>query len=105
MTGMKRIKEEREEKTESTLHKSLAGRLANTLPFLTLVICLGGWIIGFEALQEAGPGIVSEDLRCVTFFGGLAVAALLGALVGAFLKRLIWKALYKRVTGHEDELS
>jgi hypothetical protein len=102
---MKRAKEEKEGKSESVLHKSLAGRLANILPFLTLILCLGGWSIGFYALQEAGPGIVSEDLRCVTFFGGLAVAALLGALAGAFLRRLIWKALYKRVTGRKDELS
>ena len=86
----------KQSKTDPELQKSPAGRLANALPFLSVILLLGGWSAGFYALQASGPGTVSESLRCVTFFGGLAVAILLGALVGTFLKRLVWKALLKQ---------
>lgn len=91
-------------KKEPDFGKSLPGRLANALPFVTIVLFLGGWSAGFYALQEAGPGMVGEGLRCLTFFGGLAAAAFLGGAVGAFLKRLAWRKLSGRGRGKKEEM-
>lgn len=77
------------------LRESLLERLANTLPFLSIILFTGGWVAGFFALQESGPGAALEGLRCLIFFGGLAGAVLLGATAGSFLKRLIWKFLHR----------
>jgi hypothetical protein len=85
--------------TDSTLQKNILGRLANALPFLTIVLFLAGWSAGFYALQDSGPRTIADSLRCLTFFGGLAAAVLLGAVTGSFLKRLVYKALRGK-TGH-----
>jgi uncharacterized membrane protein len=85
---------------DKELQKSIIGRLVNTLPFLLTILILGGWSAGFYALQTSSPGEVSESLRCLTFFGGLVVAVLMGALIGTFLKRLVWKIILKQVRKH-----
>jgi hypothetical protein len=77
--------------------KSSPGKLLKVLPFLTIVIILGGWSAGFYLLQLSHPGTVSDNVRCIIFFGGLLISVVLGALLGSFLKRVIWKALLKQV--------
>jgi hypothetical protein len=91
----------KESKPDSSSQKSSTGRLANALPFLFIILFLGGWSTGFYALQESDPGTIAEGLRCLTFFGGLAVAVLLGAVIGSFLKRMAWKALRKKLAGNK----
>jgi hypothetical protein len=81
---------------ETKLQKSLPGSLVKALPFLTIIILLGGWSAGFYALQFSSPDKISEGLRCLAFFGGLSAAIILGALIGTFLKRLVLKALLLR---------
>jgi uncharacterized membrane protein len=85
---------------DKELQKSIIGRLVNALPFLVIILILAGWSAGFYALQASNPGEITESLRCLTFFGGLVVAILMGALIGTFLKRLVWKMILKRVRKH-----
>ncbi len=79
--------------------KSATERPGNAIPFVTLVLALGGWSLGFYALQASGPDAVAEGVRCLTFFGGLIAAALLGSVLGIFLQRLVWRRSKRKKSG------
>jgi len=69
----------------------MLNRSARAIPFLTILIILGGWSVGFYTLQELRPERIPDSLRCLVFFGGLLLSTSLGALIGSYLKRLLWK--------------
>ena len=86
---------------DRALERTCAGRIINTLTFLVMILCLGLWITAFLLLKDqlfVGKltGSLLTDLTCLTFFGGLVIAILVGALIGNFLRRLFWKLLTKR---------
>ena len=87
--------------TDRALERSCTGRIINTLTFLVVILCLGLWITAFLLLKDqlfakTLTGSLLTNLTCLTFFGGLVIAILVGALVGNFLRRLFWKLLMKR---------
>ena len=87
--------------TDRALERTCAGRIINTLTFLIVILCLGLWITAFLLLKDqlfakTLTGSLLTNLTCLTFFGGLVIAILVGALVGNFLRRLFWKLLMKR---------
>jgi hypothetical protein len=69
----------------------MLNRSARAIPFLTILVILGGWSVGFYTLQELKPELIPDSLRCLVFFGGLLLSISLGALIGSYLKRLLWK--------------
>lgn len=78
------------------LQRTLIGRVVSALTFSSVVVCLGLWITGFLVFRQSGiQASVSSsqftDLSCVTFFGGLVVAMGVGAMLGNFLRRVLWK--------------
>ena len=84
-----------------TLERTCAGRIINTLTFLVVILCLGLWITAFLLLKDqlfakTLTGSLLTDLTCLTFFGGLVIAILTGALVGNIVRRLFWKLLMTR---------
>jgi len=86
---------------ERALGRTCAGRIVSALTFLVIIFCLALWITAFILLKDqlfakTLTGTIVTDLNCVTFFGGLGIAILVGALVGNFLRRASWKMLVKR---------
>lgn len=71
-------------------------RLINAIPFIVILLMYGGWSVGFFALQASDLAVAAENLRCLTFFGGMVLTSILGAIIGSFFKRLIWKAMSNR---------
>jgi hypothetical protein len=95
------IKTLSEQATSMAFDRSCAGRLLNALRFLIVILCLSVWITAFltvkdRFLTEKFTGNVLTNLTCITFFGGLATAFLIGTLAGNFLRRSFWKYLVKR---------
>ena len=87
--------------TDRALEQTCAGRLINAMMFLFVILCLSLWITVFLLLKdrlfsETLSGNVLTNLTCVTFFGGLTAAIIIGALAGNFLRRVFWKILIKR---------
>jgi hypothetical protein len=83
---------------EADLQRTLIGRLVSALTFIAVVFCLGLWITAFllfrqSDLQTAVSSNLFTNLSCITFFGGLVIAIGTGALVGNFLRRILWKWL------------
>jgi hypothetical protein len=83
------------------LERSCAGRILSSLTFIVIIVCLGLWITAFLLLKdrlftETLPGSIFTNLTCLTFFGGLAIALIIGALAGDFLRRAFWKRLTRR---------
>jgi hypothetical protein len=87
--------------TDRALEHSCAGRVVSALTFLVVIFCLGLWIAAFLLLRdrlftETLSGNILTNLTCVTFFGGLGIAIIVGALAGNFLRRAFWKLLVNR---------
>lgn len=75
-------------------------RVVSALNFLVIIACLALWITTFILFQESSlQGELSRNLfsnlTCITFFGGLAAALIIGALLGNFLRRTLWNLLIK----------
>ncbi len=88
---------------EQELSHTCAGRLVNGLTFFIVIACLGLWFATFvlvtESLDSGSlPAFTIGDLTCITFFGGLVAAVLVGALAGNFLRRAFWHWLVRRQT-------
>ena len=81
---------------EEQVSYSLSGQFIKGLPFLIILIVLGLWSAGFYLLQETQTSHLTDDLRCLTFFGGLVIAITVGGLAGSFLRRYILKKLMRR---------
>jgi hypothetical protein len=86
---------------EELVSISLFGRFIKVLPFLIILIVLGLWSAGIYLLQETQTVHLTDDLRCLTFFGGLVIAITFGGLAGSFLRRFILKRLMRRKEGRE----
>jgi hypothetical protein len=83
------------------MERSVAGRILNALTIIIVIVCLGLWITAFLLLKDRFfAKTLSEnlltDLTCITFFGGLVIAILTGALASNFLHRVFWKMLIRR---------
>jgi hypothetical protein len=83
------------------LDHSCAGRILSTLTFIIVIVCLGLWIIAFLLLKDylfmdTLSGNILTNLTCLTFFGGLVIAILVGELAGNYLRRTFWKILSRR---------
>jgi hypothetical protein len=83
------------------MERSCAGRILSSLTFISIIICLGVWITAFLLLKDrlfttTLSGNISTNLTCLTFFGGLAIALFVGAMLGNFLRRFFWKRLTRR---------
>jgi hypothetical protein len=83
------------------MERSCAGRITNSITFITIIFCLGLWITAFLLLKdrlfaETLTGNILTNLTCLTFFGGLAIALFVGAMIGNFLRRYFWKRLTRR---------
>ena len=86
---------------DRALEHSCAGRVVSALSFIVIIFCLGLWITAFLLLKdqlftETLSGNILTDLTCLTFFGGLGIAIIVGALAGNFLRRIFWKLLVDR---------
>lgn len=73
-------------------------RVISALNFLVIIAVLALWITIFILIQESSiQGELSRNLfsnlTCITFFGGMAFAIILGALIGNFLRRTLWNLL------------
>ena len=85
-------------------HSSKGGhelRLTDSLIFTSVILSLGAWITAFLLMKDGlfsrlGSGILSTDLACITFFGGLLAAILVGAAIGNLLHRTSWKNRFRR---------
>ena len=83
------------------MEHSCAGRILNSLTFIIIIICLGVWITAFLLLKDrlfttTLSVSISNNLTCLTFFGGLAIALFVGAMIGNFLRRFFWKRLTRK---------
>jgi hypothetical protein len=86
---------------DQVLAHSCAGRVVNAITFIVVIFCLGLWITFFLVLKDQlfvqpVSGTVLTDLNCVSFFGGLVAAIVLGTMTGNYLRRLFWRMLTKR---------
>ncbi len=86
------------EKPDPCLRRSCLGRLARMSTFLVILSCLVAWVSVFLSLQGSGlqqviPANSLTQVMCVAFFGGLAVVAAVGGLLGNILRRLLWGIL------------
>ena len=86
---------------DQALSHSCAGRVVSALTFIVIILCLAVWTTVFLLLKdhlfsEIFSGNLLTDLTCILFFGGLAVAILVGAMAGNFLRRAFWKMLTNR---------
>lgn len=75
-------------------------RVVSAMNFLVVIVCLALWITTFILFQESSlqrqlSTNLSSNLTCVTFFGGLAIAIVIGTLLGNFLRRSLWNLLIK----------
>jgi hypothetical protein len=96
-----RSKREARSQADQALAHSCAGRVINTLRYLAILLCLGLWITAFVLLKDQLfsselTGAILTNLTCLTFFGGLVAAVLIGALVGNFLHRQFWNILTRQ---------
>lgn len=82
------MKNSKEDYTSINKKKS---RIISNVPFVTIILFLGGWSVGFYSLQRIENGVIPDNLRCVIFFGGLFISIFIGALLGSILKRIINK--------------
>jgi hypothetical protein len=78
--------------------RSWTGRSIKALSFIAIIVFLGLWIIAFLFLRndlsaDIAAGVWLNDLSCIIFFGGLAIAVFFGALVGNILRRFFWRSL------------
>jgi hypothetical protein len=83
------------------MERSCSGRILNSLTFIIIIACLALWIIAFLLLKdrlftETLTGNILTNLTCLTFFGGLAIALFVGAMLGNFLRRFFWKRMTRR---------
>jgi hypothetical protein len=83
------------------MERSCAGRITSSITFIIIIFCLGLWITAFLLLKdrlftETLSGNILTNLTCLTFFGGLAIALFVGAMIGNFLRRYFWKRLTRR---------
>jgi hypothetical protein len=83
---------------DKNLKPSCLIRLISALNFLVVIACLALWITAFILLQESSAQrqlskALFTNLSCITFFGGLAVALIIGALLGNLLRRTLWNML------------
>ncbi len=83
------------------MERSCAGRILSSLTFFVIIICLVVWITAFLLLKDrlftaTLSGSIYTNLTCLTFFGGLASALFVGAMIGNFLRRFFWKRLTRR---------
>ncbi len=86
---------------DSDHQHTLPGRIVSASTFVAIILCLALWITAFLLFQNSGiretlSSALFTDLSCITFFGGLVVALGVGAMIGNFLRRALWKALLKR---------
>ena len=83
---------------DRNLKPSCLIRLVSALNFLVVIACLALWITAFILFQESSAQrtlskTLFTNLSCITFFGGLAAALILGALLGNLLRRFLWNLL------------
>jgi len=86
---------------DRALEHSCLGRIISALTFIVVIFCLGLWITAFILLKdqlftETLSGSILTNLTCITFFGGLVIAIIIGALAGNLLRRFFWKLLIER---------
>lgn len=86
---------------DARMANSCAGRIVSALTLIFVIACLAVWITAFLLLKDRVfsqtlSGSLLTDLTCVTFFGGLALAVIVGALAGNLLRRAFWKRLISR---------
>jgi len=86
---------------DSALQRTCLGRVVSALTFLAVVVCLALWITGFllfrdSSVQQEVSASIYTNLSCLVFFGGLVIAIWIGAMLGNFVRRTLWKALMKR---------
>jgi hypothetical protein len=80
---------------------SFGARILNALTLIIVITCLGLWITAFLLLKDqlfskTLTGTILTDLTCITFFGGLAIAIVVGGAAGNFLRRTFWKMIDRR---------
>lgn len=85
---------------EKFLERTFAGRLINMLKFIIIILVLGLWVAGFLAIKDSLfskniNGNVGTELTCITFFGGLVAAVIVGSLAGDIVRRFFWRLLIK----------
>jgi len=85
---------------DQNLSPSCLIRMVSALNFLVVIVFLALWITTFILFQESSlqrelSNNLFSNLTCLTFFGGLAAAIILGALLGNFLRRFLWNLLIK----------
>ncbi len=83
------------------------GRLNNALTFMVAILFLGAWMTGFVLLEDRFSVAslsrnILTDLNCIVFFGGLALAIFISALVSNLLRRFLWKLLIARGLHEEN---
>ena len=83
---------------DKNLKPSCLIRVISALNFLVVIACLALWITAFILLQESSAqrqlsNSLFTNLSCITFFGGLAFALIIGALLGNLLRRTLWYLL------------
>jgi hypothetical protein len=81
-----------------TLSRSCAGRVISALTIIIVIFYLALWVTAFLLLKDrlfikTFTGSLLTNLTCITFFGGLVIAILLGALTRNFLRRVFWDIL------------
>jgi hypothetical protein len=89
------------QRNDAPLERSGTARIINAITFVSVIFFLALWITVFLVLKDvlltsSYSGNLLTDLTCITFFGGLVIAILAGAMVGNLLRRLLWKALIRR---------
>ena len=91
---------------DKNLKPSCLIRLISALNYLVVIACLALWITAFILLQESSAQrtlsiALFTNLSCITFFGGLVIALIVGALLGNLLRRTLWNLL-SRSTGRRS---
>jgi hypothetical protein len=89
------------EQIDPQLKHSCLGRLASSFTFLFIILALGVWLTLFVLYRDSLPadsdqGILSNNLTCIFFFGGLTLAIIVGNLGGNMLRRALWRLLLRR---------
>jgi hypothetical protein len=83
---------------DKNLKPSCLIRVVSALNYLVVIACLALWITAFILFRESSAQRQLSDnlftnLSCITFFGGLAIAIIVGALLGNLLRRSLWHLL------------
>jgi hypothetical protein len=89
------------DRNELLLERSYGGRLLSAVTYITITLFLALWITIFllikdRLIMQTLSGEILTDLTCITFFGGLVIAIILGALAGNFLRRAFYKIWVRR---------